>query len=60
MSDSKASGEPVRCPDCGQPVIYDVVDTSAMGADSGRERRRGAAMCVNEECAMYGRHLNIG
>lgn len=59
MSDTEASGEPVRCPDCGQPVIYDVVDTTAMGSGGGKERQRGAAMCANKDCAMYGEHLNI-
>ncbi|MFF7851917.1 hypothetical protein ACFZDF_30660 [Streptomyces sp. NPDC007910] len=59
MSDTEAAGEPVRCPDCGQPVIYDVVDTTAMGG-GGRERQKGAAICANEDCAMYGQRLNIG
>ncbi|MER6515087.1 hypothetical protein [Nonomuraea sp. NPDC001636] len=59
MDDRETSASQERCSDCGQPAVRDVVDTSAVGSD-GHERQRGALICVNKECAMYGRHLNLG
>jgi hypothetical protein len=60
MNDKDTAGEQERCPDCGHPVVYDAVESTAMGSGGGREQQRGAPICVNEECAMYRRHLNMG
>ncbi|MET8248123.1 hypothetical protein ABZV31_29205 [Streptomyces sp. NPDC005202] len=62
MGDIEATAggsEPERCPDCGEPVTYDITDTTASGPE-GREKQRGAAICTNEECAMYGRYVHPG
>ncbi|MFK0124893.1 hypothetical protein ACIQSP_16450 [Streptomyces nigra] len=54
------TSEEQRCELCDQPLIRDVVDTTAMASDGGRERQKGALMCDNRKCVMYQRHLNIG
>jgi DNA-directed RNA polymerase subunit RPC12/RpoP len=57
-SDRTESSEP-RCPACGHPVLFGEQDTTAFEGE-GREYRRGAAVCMNEACVMYGQPVNLG
>ncbi|OKK04535.1 hypothetical protein AMK26_14420 [Streptomyces sp. CB03234] len=57
-AEAQDSSDVPRCPDCGEPVVFGEQDTTAMG-QGGHERRRGAAVCMNEDCVMFGEAVNL-
>jgi len=59
MSDDARESQVPKCPDCGKPVTFGEEETTAFGA-GGRERQRGAAICMNKKCPMYKRSVNLG
>ncbi|MFF8846500.1 hypothetical protein ACF08N_27940 [Streptomyces sp. NPDC015127] len=59
MTDETREDSEPRCPECKHPVLFGEQDITAFGTE-GREYQRGAAVCMNESCVMFGRPVNLG